>query len=297
MAREVWQKNNKLQKTSFSYRVSEGCMGCMGCITIFLGLTIFFPFILGGLFWLAVQEYDDVEWHYKDYYLQQMTAMGDQTGNALFYQVGSEKVEILPHVYGYEKKDGLVYLAAAEGYGVIDLQAGTAKVMLLSEHIPQVAITKITYEDDLHFLSIAEQKRISSLPHITNAYFVESSWRDGETFTIGDGRFQYDYARVGETKYHYFQVHGLYGDFDCESRLFDDLTGFQIDERVAMMYVTSPHGYAIVDGLRGTCRVYFTDPVLAEKEYQKDIYVLDSFEDFTPEEQEILRQVEKDGLP
>ena len=62
-------------------------------------------------------------------------------------------------------------------------------------------------------------------------------------------------------------------------------------------YATAPQGYAIVDGLAGTCRVYFTDQELAEKEYQKDIYVLDSFEDFTPEEQEILRQVEKDGLP
>ena len=62
-------------------------------------------------------------------------------------------------------------------------------------------------------------------------------------------------------------------------------------------YATSPYGYAIVDGLRGTCRVYFTNQELAGKEYQKDIYVLDSFEDFTPEEQEILRQVEKDGLP
>ena len=63
------------------------------------------------------------------------------------------------------------------------------------------------------------------------------------------------------------------------------------------MYVTSPNGYAIVDGLSSTCRVYFTNPDSAGKDYHEDIQVLGSYEDFTPEEREILERVEKEGLP
>ncbi len=63
------------------------------------------------------------------------------------------------------------------------------------------------------------------------------------------------------------------------------------------MYVTSPEGYAIVDGLSSTCRVYFTNSGLAGKDYHEDIQVLDSYEDFTPEEQGVLERVEKEGLP
>ena len=63
------------------------------------------------------------------------------------------------------------------------------------------------------------------------------------------------------------------------------------------MYVTSPDGYAIVDGLSSTCRVYFTNPDSAGKDYHEDIQVLESYEDFTPEEREILERVEKEGLP
>lgn len=279
------------------YKKSDrSCMGCLACICVPLFLTFIFPFVLGGLFWWALQERADVEWHYNGYYLQQMTTMGAQTGNALLYKVGGEEVEILPHVYGYEKNDDFVYLAAAEGYGVINLRSENANIVLLSEYIPQVNIGNIRYGDSLQFLLEEEQRKVISLPHIINAYSVGGSWRDGETFTIGDGRFQYDYARVGETKYHYFQVHGLYGDFDRESRLFDNLTGYCANENTQTMYATSPQGYAIVDGPSGTCRIYFTDSELAEKDYQKDIYVLDSFEDFTPEEQAILRRVEQEGL-
>ena len=74
-----------------------------------------------------------------------------------------------------------------------------------------------------------------------------------------------------------------------------DLTGFQ-EKNNGRYYITSPQGYAIVDGPSGACRIYFTDPELAAKDYQKDIYVLDNFEDFTLEEQAMLRKVEQDGL-
>lgn len=274
----------------------KGYNGCLLVFGILICLFFISPFVLGGLFWLALQEYYDVEWHSGAYYLQQTIDMGERSGNSLFYKVDDEKLEILPHVYGYEKQGFFIYLASAQGYGIVDLRDGTADIVLQSKHIPRFDVEKITYSDDLRFLSQEEQKKVLSLPHTINAYFIESSWRDGETFTVADGRFQYDYARVGEMKYHYFQAYGLYGDFDRESRIFSDLTGYHVDNHVQIMYVTSPQGYAIVDGPSGTCRIYFTDPELAAKEYQKDIHVLDSFEEFTPEEQEILRKVEQDGL-
>ena len=266
--------------------------GCMGCFT-FVCLLIVVPLILLYGIGFIISDKTEVAWYGRDYYLQQEQAiMGDDAHN-LFYRIEGEKVLILPQVYGYRKEGTFIYFAAVQGYAVVNLKDGTADVFLQSKRVEQIESTFITYHDDLSFFDGETQEKLVALPHELIAYFSGF----GST-TVGDGKFQFIFVegRESNPSYYCLMVFGVgrYGQYDT---LLSSLNGFRRNRKSQMMYATSPQGYAIVDGLAGTCRVYFTDQELAEKEYQKDIYVLDSFDDFTPEEQEMLRQVEKDGLP
>ena len=130
-----------------------------------------------------------------------------------------------------------------------------------------------------------------------NAYFYNAGWTDSYAVKIGDGRFQYKYVQhSSEYIERRLEVYGLHGNFDGQNTLLEDVTGLHIEEKSQMMYVTSPHGYAVIDGLSGTCRVLLTNRDAAPPDYQKDIQVLDSFDQFTPEEQAILLEVEKEGF-
>ena len=136
------------------------------------------------------------------------------------------------------------------------------------------------------------QEILTSLPHKITAYFLDKDCAE----TVGDGRFQCMYLYDEHDRGSYsLEAYEPYVN-SWHDTLLPFLNGYRVAKKTQMMYVTSSYGYAIVDGPSGTCRIYFTDPELAEKDYQKDIYVLNSFEDFTPEEQEMLRKVEKEGL-
>ena len=228
-------------------------------------------------------------WQNGPYSLQYEHDVAMTWGHYLAYDLPGEQLKILPHVYNYKEADDYIYVAATEGYGIINISGNTADIVLLSDHIPKRGVPNIRYHDSLAAFNFKHQKCLTEMAHVLLAYEI-CVWSDGHDTPIGDGRFQGSFFNSP-----YLKVYGLYGNYESDSWLLRDLTGFQECNR-EKYYVTSPQGYAIVDGSRGTCRVYFTDHELAEKEYQKDIYILDSFDDFTPEEQEILRKVEKDGL-
>lgn len=178
------------------------------------------------------------------------------------------------------------------GYGVVNLKDGSAEIFLQSKQIEQIKSTFINYHDDLSFFDEEIQEKLVTLPHELIAYF----WDKDRGETVGDGRFQCMYLYDMDDNGSYsLEAYGPYVN-SWHDTLLPHLNGYCIEKKSQIMYVTSPQGYAIVDGPSGTCRIYFTDSELAEKDYQKDIYVLDSFEDFTPEEQEILRKVEQEGL-
>lgn len=273
-------------------KLAKGCMGCLTAIVI----TVLLPYILGGLFYLlfVLSSHTEVEWHGKGYYLQYETTIGERTGHHLLCKIEGEKVEILPHVYGCEVEKEHVYFASSQGYAVIHLKDKEVDVILLSEDIPKVASEKITYHTDFDEFSIEQQEKLLSIHRKLLAYMV--TWgKDGQCIPIGDGRFQYSKIHYSDGYLLSLWVYGLRKDYDIRSELLTHLNGyFMADNEI--FYATSPYGYAIVDGSSGTCRIYFTNPESSEKEYQKDIHVLDSFEDFTPEEQEMLHKVEQEGL-
>ena len=270
----------------------RGCMGCFGCLSGCLIAFFALPFLLfWGYYWAVMSPPEtEVVWHSGQYSLQYEHDVATTWGHYLSYDLNGEQLKILPHVYNYQETDDYIYVAATEGYGIIDISGNTADVVLLSDHIPKRNVPNIRYHDSINVFNFKHQKHLTEMGHVLLAYEI-CVWSDGHDTPIGDGRFQGSFFNSP-----YLKVYGLYGNYESEDWLLDDLTGFQRDDN-GKYYVPSPQGYAIVDGPSGTCRVYFTDPALAEKEYQKDIYVLDSFDDFTPEEQEKLLQVEKEGLP
>ncbi len=242
----------------------------------------------------------EVEWHNNEYWLQQEVLFVQDGGYHLYFDEGEEKQIILPHVYHYEKRKKIVYFAAAEGYAMINSKTGIADVVLLSKNISPIYTDKIRYHDNWQMISAGQRELLLSLPHTLLAYMYSPEIGDGDSCTIGDGRFQYNYSRYSEEHIERnLKVWGLYGDFDEQDNLLSDVNGYKVFENGEgeIMYVTSPEGYAIVDGLSSTCRVYFTNSDLVDEDYHEDIQVLDSYEDFTPEEQDILERVEKEGLP
>ena len=271
-------------------------MAFWGTIAIFgLCYALFFLVVMLSPFVLFAPAHSKVEWHQGAYYLQYETDISVDTGYHLLYKIDDEKKEILPHVRGYKKDAGFVYFVATQGYAVVQLKDKTVNLVLLSEDIPKVKSEKIQYFSDLSFLSESQQEKLKNVPLNLRAFQI-SSGKDGKDMPIGDGRFQYAVFHTKDGLCVYLNAYGLYGDYEYKSSLLSEITGYCMDS-AQKFYTTAPQGYAIVDGLAGTCRVYFTDPELAEKEYQKDIYVLERFEDFSPDEQEILLQVEKAGLP
>ena len=80
-----------------------------------------FVIILPIAFWvmlyfvITASPQPKVEWHMEKYYLQYEEHIFTKSGYHLLYIVDGEKVEILPHVYGYKKEENFVYLAAAQG--------------------------------------------------------------------------------------------------------------------------------------------------------------------------------------
>ncbi|MCI8335643.1 MAG: hypothetical protein HFI72_00545 [Peptococcaceae bacterium] len=259
---------------------------------VLLGI-FFLSFILLGIFGLILYwDHPNVEWYGKDYYLQQQVCGVWEKEHNLFYQINGEKELLLPQVYGYKKDGSFVYIAAVQGYAVINLKDGTSDVIVRAKDIPQIKNPTISYHTSLLMLDESTQKILTSLPHRITAYFFDKD----SNKTVGDGRFQcmyfYDEDSSGSYSLEAYKPY-INSWYDT---LLPHLNGYRMEKRTQIMYATSPHGYAIVDGPSGTCRVYFTDPELAEQDYQKDIYVLDSFEDFTPEEQELLRKVEEEGL-
>ena len=273
-------------------KLARGCWGCLiALVSMFL-----LPYILGGLFYLlfALSSQVEIEWHGKGYYLQYESTIGERTGHHLLCQVGGERVEILPHVYGYAVEKGQVYFASSQGYAVVHLKSKEIDIILLSEDIPKVESEKITYHSDFSEFSVIEQEKLLSIPRELVAYMV--TWGpDGYCIPIGDGRFQYENFSYIDGRFFTLWTYGFTGDYDFREELLPRLNGYLLTDN-EIFYATSSQGYAIVDGPSGTCRIYFTDPELAEKDYQKDIYVLDSFEEFSLEEQEILRRVEREGL-
>ena len=261
-------------------------------------IAISFPYVLMGLLFLLFHPKVEVAWYDKGYYLQQEVCFSDETGYGLYVSIMDELQLILPHVYGYEKEKNFIYIAANQGYGVINRKDRTADIVLFSEKIPKIDANTIRYYTDLSAFSVVQQEKLQMIPHELLTYEI-SSGKDGGDTPVGDGRFRYTYARVGEEKYRILYVYGLYGNFDEQDTLLDDVTGYSIEKTngAETMYVTSSYGYAVVDGPSSTCRVYFTNPDLAGKDYQEDIRVLNSYEDFTPEERAILEEVERKGLP
>ena len=273
-------------------KLAKGCMGCLTAIVI----TVLLPYILGGLFFLffELSSHTEVEWHGKGYYLQYETTIGERTGHHLLLKIDGEKVEILPHVYGYEVEKDYVYFASSQGYGVINLENKEIDIILLSEDVSKVESAKVNYHSDFGEFPIAQQEKLLSIHRELLAYMV--TWGpDGHCIPISDGRFQYENFAYIDGRFFTLWTYGFTGDYVFREELLPRLNGYILKDN-EILYATSPYGYAVVDGPRGTCRIYFTDPELAEKDYQKDIYVLESFEDFTPEEQEMLRKVEKEGL-
>ena len=273
------------EATKAEVRSCVGCFGCFsGCFIAFLA----FPVILFyGWYWAVTRPPEtEVVWQSGPYSLQYEHDVATTWGHYLSCNLNGEQVKILPHVYNYKEIDDYVYIAATEGYGIIDITDNTADIVLLSDTISKRNFRNIRYHDSLEVFNFAHQKRLTEMRHILLAYEI-CVWSDGHDTPIGDGRFQGSFFNDP-----YLMVYGLYGDYEVRNFLLQDLTGFQ-EKNNDQYYITSLQGYAIVDGPSGTCRIYFTDPELAAKEYQKDIYVLDSFEDFTPEEQEMLHKVEE----
>lgn len=260
------------------------------------------PIFLGGILLLFVLFFffvlifygnkTEVEWYGKDYYLQQEITMMGEEGYNLFYQIDGEKELLLPQVYGYQKKGTFIYFAAVQGYAVINLKDGTSDVIVRAKDIELIKNPVISYHTSLLMLDEDAQEILTSLPHKITAYFFDKDRAE----TVGDGRFQCMYLYDEHDRGSYsLEAYEPYVN-SWHDTLLPFLNGYRVEKKTQIMYVTSSYGYAIVDGPSGTCRIYFTDPELAEKDYQKDIYVLNSFEDFTPEEQEMLRKVEKEGL-
>ena len=255
-------------------------------------LLVVFPFTLYMFLIFFFQGHANIEWYDKQYYLQQEVSLFFESEYNLFFKIDEKKELVLSQVYGYEKVDDYVYFAAVGGYGIVDVTNNTADIILQSDAIIKIESSSIRYYDNLSYLDEAVQEKLVTLPHMLIAYF----WDKDRAKTVGDGRFQFmRFYNEDDSSSYFLEAYGPYVN-SWHDTLLPSLNGYRVEKKSQIMYATSPHGYAIVDGLAGTCRVYFTDPALAEKDYQKDIYVLDSFEDFTPEEQEILRKVEQEGL-
>ena len=274
-------------------KILEGLLRGVLSIHVILMMFFFCSMILIFLFGLILYwEHPNVEWYGKDYYLQQQVCGVWEKEHNLFYQINGEKELLLPQVYGYKKEGTFIYLAAVQGYAVINLKDGTADVIVRAKDIPQIKNPIISYHTSLLMLDESAQKILVGLPHRIIAYFFDKD----RSKTVGDGRFQCMYLYDMEDNGSYsLEAYEPYIN-SWHDTLLPSLNSYRIEKKAQLMYATSPHGYAIVDGLSGTCRIYFTDPELAAKEYQKDIHVLDSFEDFTPEEQAMLRKVEEEGL-
>ena len=275
-------------------KILEGLLRGILLLHVILAVLFISSIILIGLFgFILYWEHSDVEWSAQGYYLQHDKFLLGEKEHSLFYKIDEKKELILPQVYGYEKEEDAVYFAAVHGYGFVNLKEGTLDIVLKSMDVPQIENATIFYHDDLSFFDEETQRKLTALPHTLIAYF----WDKDRAKTVGDGRFQcMRFYGEDDSSSYLLEVYGTWID-SWHNTLLPSLNGFRIEKKSQMMYVTSSQGYAIVDGPHGTCRVYFTDQELAEKEYQKDIHVLDSFDDFTPEEQEMLRQVEKEGLP
>ena len=281
-------EEEKKEQLEEDEKLAKGCMGYFTFICLLIAVPIILIYGIGFI----ISDKTEIIWYGRDYYLQQERAiMGDDAHN-LFYRIDGEKVLLLPQVYGYRKDGTVIYFAAVPGYAVVNLKDGTADVFLLSKHIEPIEIAAIHYHSDFSFFDETTQANLLALPHEITAYYLNKD----RAKTVGDGRFQCMYLYDMEDKGSYsLEVYGPYVD-SWHDTLLPSLNSYRIEKKAQLMYATSSYGYAIVDGLSGTCRIYFTNPELAEKDYQKDIYVLDSFEDFTPEEQEMLRKVEEDGL-
>ncbi len=240
----------------------------------------------------AIGDKTDVEWYGRDCYLQQEITLMGAKGYHLYYKIDEEKKLILPQVYGYEKEGSFVYFASAHGYGMVNLTDGSSDIVLYEKDVPVVEAEAITYHASLWELERGDRLKLLRLPHKVNAYFFNKD----KSETVGDGRFQCMFLADDEDVYHYsLEAYDLrIGGW--HDTLLPSLNGCRINEKSQMMYVTSPHGCAVIDGLSGTCRVLLTNRDAAPPDYQKDIQVLDSFDQFTPEEQAILLEVEKEGF-
>lgn len=280
-------EEEKREQAEEDEKLAKGCMGCFTFVCLLIAVPLILIYVIGFI----ISDKTEVVWYGRDYYLQQdRSIMGEDAYN-LFYQIDGEKVLLLPQVYGYKKEGSFVYIAAVQGYTVVSLKDGSADVFLQSKHIEQIKSTFITYYDEFSFFDKEIQEKLIALPHELIAYFSGF----GST-TVGDGKFQCMYLYDMDDNGSYsLEAYGPYVN-SWHDTLLPHLNGYRIEKKTQIMYATSFYGYAIVDGPSGTCRIYFTDSELAEKDYQKDIYVLDSFEDFTLEEQEILRKVEQEGL-
>lgn len=274
-------------------KILEGLLRGILLVHVILIVLFISSIVLTSLFgFILYLEHSDVEWSADGYYLQHDKFLLGEREYCLFYKTNEKKELILSQVYGYEKVGDYAYFASISGYGIVNLKDGTADIVLQSENISQIEDVAITYHADLSFLDKTTQEKLVTLPHMLIAYF----WDKDRAKTVGDGRFQFmRFYNEDDSSSYFLEAYGPYVN-SWHDTLLPSLNGYRVEKKSQMMYVTSPHGYAIVDGLAGNCRVYFTNPALAEKDYQKDIYVLGTFEDFTLEEQEILRQVEQEGL-
>lgn len=277
----------------------KGCLGCFsGCLLFFLLVPIV---LFWGYYWaLSSPPKTQVEWHSGSFYIEHESDIAGQTGNHLVYRINKEeKQELLPHVYGFERDGDFVYIGATQGYAVINRIEGTADIILLEPYLSQIKkVTRenIRYRDDFDIFSEKQMLKIAGVSRILPAY-PTSWWTDGGEVAIGDGRFQCaQYCTSGFLQFDLIGYGLLSGDsLHKDSVLLADLTGCS-DKYYSKFYAASPHGYAIVDKKASNCRVYFIEKELGEKDYDSAVQVLDSFDQFTPEEQAILLEVEKKGL-
>ena len=93
--------------------------GCKwGCIGAFLSPFLFI-FLAAIIFLIEPEVSEEVLWRGKEFYLQYESYIGGDSVHHLLLKINDEKFEILPHIYGYAKEKNIIYLAAAEGYGII----------------------------------------------------------------------------------------------------------------------------------------------------------------------------------
>ena len=105
---------------------------------------------------------------------------------------------------------------------------------------------------------------------------------------------------LGERFHIYNQSELLLDDHGYRRLLLKDIAGYTFEDD--KLYAAGEEGYAVADKAPGTCRLYITKPEVFHASHtfgqagrvveHENIQYLNSFSDFSDEEQEILKKLE-----